>query len=139
MTRTLTGQLARFLVVGAIGFVIDGGLLNFLIWQGVNPYLARGISFPPAVTTTWYLNRVWAFATPAGGARRQYLRYIAVQIAGALGNYLIYVIVLFVVAHTVDGVLAAFAVGSAGGLLINFVGARTFVFLSGGPPPRVAD
>lgn len=139
MTRTLGGQLSRFLVVGAIGFVIDGGLLNLLVWQGMDPYLARAISFPPAVTTTWYLNRAWAFAARAGGARRQYLRYLAVQIAGASGNYLIYAILLSVVPHTVEGVLAAFAVGSAAGLLINFVGARAFVFLSGSPAERAAD
>ena len=139
MTRSLAGQLARFLVVGAIGFIIDGGLLNLLVWQGINPYLARAISFPPAVTTTWYLNRIWAFAARAHGPRRQYLRYLAVQIVGACGNYLIYALILFVVPHTVDGVLAAFAVGSAGGLLINFVGARMFVFLSAVQPARAAD
>lgn len=139
MSRLLLGQLARFLVVGSIGFAIDGGVLNLLVWNGFDPYVARGISFPPAVTATWYLNRVWAFGVREGRARAQYLRYIAVQIVGAIGNYAIYAVILLVIPHTVEGVLTAFAAGSAGGLLINFVGARTFVFASGRASGALAD
>jgi putative flippase GtrA len=130
VTRTLSGQIGRFLIVGTVGFVLDGGVLNLLVWNGVDPYVARVFSFPPAVTVTWYLNRVWAFATRSGGARHQYLRYVAVQIFGAVGNYTIYAIILSVVPHTTEGVTVAFATGSVCALLINFIGARMLVFSS---------
>ena len=64
-------QVARFLIVGTVGFAIDGGLLYLLVRTDVDPYLARGLSFPPAVTATWYLNRVWTFAARQGAVRRR--------------------------------------------------------------------
>jgi putative flippase GtrA len=131
VSSTLLAQIGRFAVVGSAGFVIDGGLLYLLVLNGADPYLARGISFPPAVTATWYLNRVWTFAVRTGTPRRQYTRYVAVQIAGALGNYAVYALILLFIHRTAGGAIVAFAAGSAAGLLINFVGARTLVFVSG--------
>jgi putative flippase GtrA len=131
VSRTLFSQFGRFLLVGAVGFAIDGGLLDLLVCKGLDPYVARAISFPPAVTVTWYLNRIWAFGVRDSGARRQYLRYIAVQIVGAVSNYAVYGVVLLGIPHTPTGVLGAFAAGSAAGLVVNFVGARTLVFIGG--------
>jgi putative flippase GtrA len=134
VSGTLLTQIGRFAIVGSIGFAIDGGLLYLLVLKGVDPYLARGFSFPPAVTATWYLNRVWTFAARIGAPHRQYTRYVAVQIAGALGNYAVYALILVFIRRTAGGALVAFAAGSAAGLLINFIGARTFVFASGSRP-----
>jgi len=128
--RSLSGQFARFLVVGALGFVIDGGLLELLVHQGVNPYAARALSFPPAVIATWYLNRVWAFADHGGRAHWQLARYVGTQLAGAATNYGVYALVLLLIRHSAETVLAAFAAGSAAGLLVNFCGARSVVFVS---------
>lgn len=132
MRRTLVDQVARFVVVGTVGFVIDGGLLYLLVRSGVDPYLARAFSFPPAVTATWYLNRVWTFAARQGAARRQYARYLAVQLVGALSNYGVYAAILSLGHRSAEGALAALAAGSIAGLVINFAGARALVFVAGG-------
>jgi putative flippase GtrA len=137
--RTLVDQVARFVVVGTVGFVIDGGLLYLLVRSGVDPYLARAFSFPPAVTVTWYLNRVWTFAARQGAARRQYARYLAVQLVGALSNYGVYAAILSLGHRSAEGALAALAAGSIAGLVINFAGARALVFVSGGAPTAVAE
>ncbi|HEX3847007.1 MAG TPA: GtrA family protein [Steroidobacteraceae bacterium] len=137
MSRGLLRQIARFIVVGGLGFAIDGGLLYTLVSRGADPYLARAISFPPAVTATWYLNRVWTFAARSQAPRSQYLRYLAVQGAGALGNYAVYALILAFVRHTAERAFAAFAAGSAAGLLINFVGSRTLVFHAAHSATRV--
>lgn len=139
MRRTLVDQVARFVVVGTVGFVIDGGLLYLLVRSGVDPYLARAFSFPPAVTVTWYLNRVWTFAARQGAARRQYARYLAVQLVGALSNYGVYAAILSLGHRSAEGALAALAAGSIAGLVINFAGARALVFVSGGAPTAVAE
>ena len=131
MSGTLLGQIGRFVVVGGVGFAIDGGLLYLLVLEGADPYLARVVSFPPAVTATWYLNRVWTFAARTGTPRRQYTRYLAVQIAGALGNYAVYALILMFIHRTAGGAIVAFAAGSTAGLFINFAGARTLVFVPG--------
>lgn len=139
MNRALIDQVARFVVVGTVGFTIDGGLLYLLVRLGVDPYLARALSFPPAVTATWYLNRVWTFAARNGAARRQYARYLGVQVVGALSNYAVYAVILSLGYRTAEGTLAAFAAGSVAGLVINFAGARALVFVSGGSAAAVAE
>jgi putative flippase GtrA len=136
--RTFVDQIARFIVVGTVGFAIDGGLLYLLVRSGVDPYLARAFSFPPAVTATWYLNRVWTFAAREGAARRQYARYLAVQLVGALSNYGVYAAILSLGHRSAEGALAALAAGSIAGLVINFVGARALVFVSGGSATAAA-
>lgn len=137
MKRAFVEQVARFAVVGTVGFAIDGGLLYLLVRSEVDPYLARALSFPPAVTATWYLNRVWTFASRAGTARRQYARYVGVQVVGAASNYGVYAAILSFGHRSPEGALAALAAGSLAGLLINFAGARALVFVSGGPAAAV--
>jgi putative flippase GtrA len=124
------GQFARFVVVGCVGFAIDGGLLYLLVLRGFNPFLARAISFPPAVTITWYLNRIWTFAAGTDSRRREYMRYMGVQVAGALSNYAMYATLLLFIPRTSAGVMSAFAAGCAVGLCVNFFGARLLVFVS---------
>jgi putative flippase GtrA len=139
VNRAFIDQVARFLVVGTLGFAIDGGLLYLLVRIGVDPYLARAFSFPPAVTATWYLNRVWTFAARRGIVRQQYARYLAVQIIGALSNYGVYAAILSLGHRSAEGALAAFAAGSIAGLVINFAGARALVFVAGSSAAAVAE
>jgi putative flippase GtrA len=139
VNRTFVDQVGRFIVVGTLGFAIDGGLLYLLVRGGVDPYIARALSFPPAVTATWYLNRVWTFAARQGAARRQYARYLAVQLVGALSNYGVYAAILSLGHRSAEGALAALAAGSLAGLVINFAGARALVFVSGGSATAVAE
>lgn len=124
-------QLFRFLCVGSVGFVVDGGLLFLLVWLGVDPYVARVFSFPIAVIATWRLNRLWTFAD-ADRARpaRQLNRYFAVQIIGALCNYAIYSGIVAANGETLMSVAVGFAIGSAVGMFVNFLGARALVFKS---------
>lgn len=126
---SLRRQVLRFGGVGSIGFVIDGGLLWLLMTAGVDPYLARGLSFPVAVLATWWLNRAWTFDT-AGRDRpgRQFSRYLMVQLAGVTGNYLVYAIVLHGFGTDRLTAFLGFALGSVAGMFINFFGARHAVF-----------
>ncbi len=129
MNPPMLRQLVRFAVVGTLGFVIDGGLLYLLLQSQFDPYLARGISFPIAVTATWYLNRVWTFSIgDVAVSPREYKRYLLIQIAGAGANYAVYVLLLQFVEHTPANALMALAVGALVGLIINFFGARYWAF-----------
>lgn len=124
-------ELLRFGVVGTIGFLIDGGLLWGLISYGINPYLARIFSFPLAVVATWWMNRLWTFKDAAkSNLRRQINRYFGVQIAGALTNFIVYLMILSIIEPTTLNALAAFALGSIAGLAVNFAGSRKYVFQS---------
>jgi putative flippase GtrA len=70
--RTLIAQLARFGVVGALGFVVDVGIFNLLratvldpatIHEG--PVLAKVISTSVAIVVNWLGNRYWTFRKEA--------------------------------------------------------------------------
>ncbi|WP_425084663.1 GtrA family protein [Ruegeria profundi] len=121
----------RFCVVGTIGFITDATVLALLLENGVSHYVARILSFPVAVFATWWLNRVWTFST-ANRTRtgRQIVRYFTVQILGAIVNLMTYLLVLLFIEKTVVNALFALSVGSAAGLVVNYLGARRLVFLT---------
>lgn len=55
-------DLTRFATVGAVGFVVDGGILTLMMSRGHAPFESRLVSFTFAVTATWALNRTWTFS-----------------------------------------------------------------------------
>ena len=129
MSKTAMVQILRFGGVGSVGFIFDGGLLWLLLTIGVNPYLARLISFPIAVLATWWLNRIWTFESAARARPFSQLnRYILIQMLGALTNYLVYVSYLLVFDTSSRQALAGFALGSAFGMIVNYLGMRRLVF-----------
>lgn len=121
-------QFLSFAVVGAIGFVVDLGVL-YLVAPALGWYGGRVLSFLAAATVTWALNRRFTFAGRHSGAsiRREYLRYLLTMLGGALVNYGAYVLTL----HWLGGPLApalGVALGSGAGLAVNFLTARFLVF-----------
>ncbi|MGB3627359.1 MAG: GtrA family protein [Henriciella sp.] len=83
-------KLVRFGAVGALGFLVDAGVLALLISLGSGPFLARIISIALAMFVTWRLNRSLTFGASEDGQAREAGRYFGVAIAVALLNYAIY-------------------------------------------------
>ncbi|CAN7418948.1 GtrA family protein [Pseudorhodoferax sp. LjRoot39] len=125
------GTFARFCVVGAIGFVVDVATL-YALSDTLGWYAARLISFLCAATATWALNRRLTFTgrdphASAPAVLREYLRYLASMLGGGVVNYLVYLGAL----HGLRGDHApavGVALGSAGGLVVNYLLARHLVF-----------
>jgi putative flippase GtrA len=137
MLNQTTREFLKYCIVGAVGFIIDGGILLWLTNSangGVNayfsdPYLARLISFPIAVTATWVLHRLWTFADGADAAKgRQYAGYFILQLAASLMNYAVYAGVIGLYGASQPILMLGFALGSAIGLTVNYSGARWLVF-----------
>lgn len=132
--NTHRGHASEFLwfcAVGALGFVVDAGVLYAsAVWVGW--FAGRVLSFLAAASATWWLNRRYTFThAPAAGAPqsvgRQYLRYLLSMMAGGLVNYACYVATL----HWLKipaAALAGVAIGSVAGLGVNFTLARWLVF-----------
>lgn len=123
-------RVARFLVVGTVGFAVDSGVLSLLVHGfGIGPIMARGPSFLSAVTVTWALNRAYTFhglkAHPIGA---QYVRYLAAQGVGALTNLGVYAAAIFAIALCARFPVLALAPGSVAALVVNYVLLRLFVF-----------
>jgi putative flippase GtrA len=79
-----TGRFLRFMVVGAIGAVIDFGIFNLLTFSNILPSVwAQVISFTSAVISNFYWNRRWTYldsrSKPMG---RQFAQFFVVNAAG---------------------------------------------------------
>jgi putative flippase GtrA len=67
--EALIGQLARFGVVGGLGFVLDVGVFNLLLLTVFapehvhgGPVIAKTISTSVAIVANWLGNRYWTFS-----------------------------------------------------------------------------
>jgi putative flippase GtrA len=124
-------KLARFTVVGGLGFLVDATVLSVLVHAaGSGPYAARMFSFLSAVTVTWYLNRNWTFRTDGVADRhREYSRYIGVQVAGALINLGIYAILVQSFEWMARIPVMPLAIGAVIAMLFNYGLSRKLVFV----------
>ena len=128
--REQARQTLSFGAIGAIGFVVDGGILTLLYnLMDVALLPARLCSFAVAVTVTWSLNRRLTFPCAEDEqALRQWTRYATVNGIGALLNLAIF---LWLV-NRFD-VFAAFpllplAVASVIAMVFNFLASKYLAF-----------
>ncbi|MFN3399751.1 MAG: GtrA family protein [Ferrovibrio sp.] len=124
------GDKLRFLIVGCIGFAVDGGTLMLLDeGAGWSPLLARSVSFPVAVTVTWLLNRMWTFRhVHQRAATPQYVLYLMIQLGGLAINFSVFALLIGHIAWFAAYPVAGLAVGAALALVFNFVCSVRFTF-----------
>ncbi len=109
--------------------MVDTAVLYLLIGL-LGPYLARAVSFVAAVTTTWAINRTFAFKSHEKHLPlwREYGQYFAAMITGGLINYGVYAGLMATVplakAHPIVGVFC----GTLAAMIVNFFLAQRFVF-----------
>ena len=133
-------QIAKFAAVGAFNTLLDGAILNLLIyWTSIasgTGYVAfKGTSFIIANVASYYWNRYWTFTAAGKATTKEFGKFFGVSIVGFLIN--------IGVAALVVNVIGAPAGMSAGrwanvGLLFatlaaltwNFIGYKFFVFIS---------
>ncbi len=136
--RLLFAQLARFGVVGIIGFVIDVGVFNVLratvlepsvIHEG--PFIAKVISTCLAIVANYVGNRYWTFSA---NKRDQVVREGVEFVVVSLGGMLITLACLFV-SHYLLGFTSVLAdniagnvIGLALGTVFRFAFYRSWVF-----------
>ena len=117
------GQVARFGIVGGIGFVLDAGVLWLTLRAGASPYAGRVLSIVVTIVFTWWLNRRLTFATAAAPSWREFGAYVLQSLAGAAVNYAVYVGVLW--AH--GPVWLALVLGTGIASVFNFFRYRTIL------------
>lgn len=88
--QRLIAQLARFGVVGAIGFVVDTGLFNVLRATVLGPdnvhagpVIAKVVSTTVAIFVNWMGNRYWTFRDQRRTvAAREGVEFVVVSLGG---------------------------------------------------------
>ena len=133
MPAPVAHQAGRFLVVGAIGFVVDGGILTLLhSLYDFSLLHARLVSFAAAVTVTWYLNRQHTFtASKDERAFQEWSRYAVVNSIGALLNLGLFLWLVYRFSILAAWPIVPLAIASAVALVVNFFVSRHLAFRHG--------
>lgn len=119
----------RFCVVGSVGFLVDGAVLQAGIsFLGLGIIVARIPSFMVAVLVTWYLNRTFTFRQPEKGFRKSFPAYIAANAVGLSLNFGSYTACSFLFPAWAQWPLLFLAVGSVVGLSFNFAASKFWIF-----------
>jgi putative flippase GtrA len=147
----LRHSFARYLVVGAIGFMIDAGGMEMLVVFSLNVYIARVISMTTAIVLCYRLHRGFTFAQkhmtdalPETQGRFQ--AFVVCQLLAALLNYGVFCVALgafslpwfaalvpgwpFLPAPDFFARMGALSLGVGAGLVANYILIRK-VFVKG--------
>ena len=138
------GGIARVLcfgLVGASGFLIDVAGYFCLQWVGLEHRLARFLSFWPAVTWNWRLNRSLTFGErPPQPRVRQWSKFVASSLVGLSVNVGSYTVLTSHVDSFAHRRLLALLIGVLLGALGNFLLANLYVYrLHSGPGRQPRD
>jgi putative flippase GtrA len=123
-------QFALFCVSGVLAFVVDAGLTQTLVSvAGLDPFSARALSFPVAVTCTWLFNRRYTFRPSRDlTLHREWMLYVSTQAVGLAVNLSTYAVLVWGSAVAAAWPALAVAAGSVAGLLVNYLGAKRVAF-----------
>ena len=132
-------RLACFALVGASGFVVDVACYLGLQWAGVEHRVARFLSFWPAVTWNWLLNRHLTFRDrPREAHAGQWARFVASSLVGLVANVGSYTALTSFVDFFDRHRLLALVIGVGAGGIINFLLATLYVYRRHAAPKRDA-
>lgn len=126
----ISAKMFKFLLVGVVGFFVDASVLVSLEkYVFGNYYISRVFSFSMAVFVTWLLNRNYTFnSSSVVTKRREYSRYLTVQIFGAVTNLAVFFVCLEVFPPFYGHALLFLALGAGFGMVVNFIGSAKWVF-----------
>ncbi|MEJ5114538.1 GtrA family protein [Erwinia billingiae] len=125
-------EIILFGLVGALGFLIDSGVL-YLLKDCIGLYTGRAVSFICAVVLTWFLNRSFTFKQEkrARNLILEFTHYFMLMLIGGCFNIGVYYIMVhqseFVNSFPIIGV----AVGSIVGMFVNFISSRVMFYSKG--------
>ena len=123
------GEFLNYGAVGASGFVIDLLFYYLLQFIGMPHQLARALSFWPAVTSNWVLNRIATFGERERRPRgKQWVEFVLTSLIGFSLNWGLYYILTSQTVFFDDYRLLALIAGVAAASMFNFVMSSLFVY-----------
>jgi putative flippase GtrA len=127
---SLGKQAGSFAAIGAIGFLVDAGILTALNGLlDIDLLRARLVSFSTAVTVTWLMNRHLTFAHRRSlGAAPEWARYALVNGIGALLNLSIFFWIIDLYPAFARWPVLPLAIAASVALIFNFLASRRVAF-----------
>ena len=116
-------QLAKFGVVGAVGYAVNLAVYAALL--GLGAHTAAAISWVVAAANNYWWNRVWTFSHAKGHFAYQGLRFFAVSALALVANQIW--LLIFLDWFGLDKVVAQ-AIAIALVVPLNFVGNKLWSF-----------
>ena len=124
----LIAQFLRFGTVGTSGFLIDTAIV-YALAGSLGLYGAGLVSYIVAASSCWALNRVFTFRGRGhGSARRQWARYLLINISGLVFNRGTFAMLVALVPFCAAQPVFAVAGGAVAGMMVNFTLSRQVVF-----------
>jgi putative flippase GtrA len=117
-------QLAKFCVVGGIGYVINLAVYTVLLHQGLHYLVAATCSFLVAVTNNYFVNRYWTFHDRRHHVGVQGFQFLVVSAASLGANLLVLHVLILLGAGKLVGQAIAIIVVTP----LNFLGNRLWSF-----------
>ncbi len=119
-------RIVKFAVTGCVGFGVDSVLLYALLHVGFGPYVARAVSIPVAMLTTWIINRNWSFEASNKSWYVELAKYAGVAGFAAFINYGVYALAL----QFIEGITPfwALVLASAIAMFVSYFGYGRMVF-----------
>lgn len=137
MVTVPASRFLRFCIVGAVGYLIDAGVLLLARDAlGLDLYSGRLLSYLAAATATWFLNRRFTFAVARRATIREWAAYLLANGVGALVNYAVYAAAILASDTMRAWPALAVAAGSLAGLAVNYGANRFYVFADRDPEAR---
>ena len=112
-----------------MGFLVDTAVV-YATARPLGLYGAGAFAYAVAVTTTWWLNRVWTFreSNASGPMHRQWLRFVVANMPGLCLNLGAYFTLVAAVPLCARFPVIAVAAGAVAGMTANFILSRRMVF-----------
>lgn len=122
----LSTQLTRFILVGAVAFVVDLSSYQTLLAIGLYVHLAKALAFIAGTTTAYLINRRWTFQ--GKGGRAEYASIMALYGITFVVQVGMNAVMLAVLPAFRGEFTCAFVVAQSVATAINFIVQRTVIF-----------
>jgi putative flippase GtrA len=117
-------QLAKFCVVGGVGYALNLGVYAILLHAGLHYLAAATLSFLVAVTNNYTWNRLWTFRDRRRGVAAQGMRFFIVSLASLGANLLVLDVLISVGVGKLVGQAIAIVLVTP----LNFIGNKLWSF-----------
>jgi putative flippase GtrA len=138
----ITGQAARFIVVGLINTLVDMGAFYLLsLIPGMPHTLAKGISYVLGICNSFVWNKYWTFN--AGGSaqgKREFAVFFLVNLPPLAVNIVVFTVLgIWLDSGSVATRMLKAFVAAIGAVVWNFLGSRYFAFRHTAVKDKPAD